>query len=210
MSPDFRRDALMTTARLIDLGAVGVTFVASFAMSSGTLNWPALAGVLVMRIKVVNLVLFVGYLALCSAIFSACGLYRSHRLSHWRQRLYEIALAVSLITVAFLVLAQLFYIAFAIKAFLPLFWGFTLCALLLSHELALRLLQGARVRGRNLRNVVIVGQGPEVLALADRVRQEASLGYRILRIIDAREIEEDDRVAGDISARSDHRSRTRG
>jgi FlaA1/EpsC-like NDP-sugar epimerase len=200
MSPDFRRDALMTMARIIDLAALSVSFVVSFAISSGTSSWPDLADVLVMRIRVVNLVLFVAYLALCSAVFLACGLYRSHRLSHWRQRLYEIALAVSLITVAFLVLKQLFYIDFAIKAFLPLFWSFTLCALLLSHELALRLLQVARERGRNMRNVVIVGEGPEMLALANRVRQEATLGYCILRIIDAREVQEDGRAVGDISA----------
>jgi FlaA1/EpsC-like NDP-sugar epimerase len=196
MAPDFRRDALLTTGRVLDLVAVSVTFIVSFAISSGTFTWPDFADVLVMRIKVVNLILFVAYLALCSAIFSACGLYRSHRLSHWRQRLYEIVLAVSLIATVFLVLKYLFDIYFAIATFLPLFWGLTLCALLLSHELALRLLQVARVRGRNLRNVVIVGEGPDVMVLANRLRQEVTLGYQILRIIDAREIEDHGRVDG--------------
>jgi FlaA1/EpsC-like NDP-sugar epimerase len=200
VSPDIRREALTKMARVIDLAAVSVSFVVSFAISSGTFTWPDLADILVMRIKVVNLVLFGTYLALCSAIFSVCGLYRSHRLSHRWQRLYEVALAVSLITAAFLLVAHLFHIAFALGKFLPLFWGFTLCVLLLSHELALRLLQVARVRGRNLRNVVVVGEGPETLALANRVRQEASLGYRILGIIDAREVQEDGRASGDISA----------
>jgi FlaA1/EpsC-like NDP-sugar epimerase len=119
-------------------------------------------------------------------------------LSHWMQRLYEMALAATLVMVAFLVLKQLFHISFAIKVFLPLFWGFTLCALLLSHELGLRLLQVARVRGRNVRNVVIVGEGPDGMVLADRLGQEATLGYRILRIIDAREIEGNGRVGGNI------------
>ncbi|HXH09744.1 MAG TPA: hypothetical protein VNP04_08300 [Alphaproteobacteria bacterium] len=200
MPPDFRRDVLMTLARGADLAAVSVSFVVSFAVSSGSSTWPDLADLLVMRIKVVNLGIFVGYLALCAVIFSACGLYRSHRLSHWGQRLYEIVLAVSLVTVTFLVLKELFYISFAIWEFVLLFWGFTSCALLLSHELALRLLQVARVRGRNLRNVVIVGEGPEMGVLAERVRQDASLGYRVVRIIDAREIGEDDRITGDISA----------
>jgi FlaA1/EpsC-like NDP-sugar epimerase len=107
-------------------------------------------------------------------------------------------LAVTFVTIAFLVLKQLFLISFAMNAFLPLFWFLTLCALLLSHELALRLLHAVRLRGRNLRNVIIIGEGPDVTALADRVRQDDSLGYRILRIIDAREIEENGRVAGDI------------
>ena len=42
----------------------------------------------------------------------------------------------------------------------------------------------ARIRGRNMRNVIIVGEG-RMLLLIDHLRQEASLGYRILRIIDA-------------------------
>jgi FlaA1/EpsC-like NDP-sugar epimerase len=108
------------------------------------------------------------------------------------------ALAVTLIAGVFLVIERLFLIYFPMNAFLPLFWFLTLCALLLSHELALRLLHAARLRGRNLRNVIIVGEGPDVAGLVDRVRQEASLGYRILRIIDAREIKENGRVAGDI------------
>jgi FlaA1/EpsC-like NDP-sugar epimerase len=198
MSHDIRRDVLMTIAKVLDLVAVVISFVVSFAISSESSTWPDLADVLVMRIKVVNVVLFAGYLALCSAVFSACGLYRSHRLSDWRQRLYELALTVTLVTVAFLVLKQLFDISFATREFLPLFWVFTLCALLLSHELARRLLHVARLRGRNLRNVVIVGEGPEVIALADHISQEVSLGYRILRIIDAREIGENGRIASDI------------
>jgi FlaA1/EpsC-like NDP-sugar epimerase len=197
MPPDLRRDVLMTMARVLDLTGVCVSFVVSLAISSGSSTWPDLADVLVMRIKVVNLVLFAGYLVLCSAVFSACGVYRSHRLSHWRQRLYEMGLAVTLVTVAFLVLKQLFHISFAINEFLPLFWCFTLCALLLSHELALRLMRVARLRGRNLRNVVIVGEGPDVIALADRISQDTSFGYRILRIIDAREMGENGRVAAD-------------
>jgi hypothetical protein len=48
-----------------------------------------------------------------------------------------------------------------------------------------------------LRSVIIVGEGPDALALVDRVNQDASLGYRVLRIIDAREITEDGYIAGD-------------
>jgi FlaA1/EpsC-like NDP-sugar epimerase len=188
----------MTMTRFFDLAAVCVSFLASFAISSGSFTWPDLADVLVVRIKLANLFLFAGYLALCAAVFSVCGFYRSHRLSHWQQRLYEMVLAVTLVSGAFLVIKRLFLIYFPMNAFLPLFWFLTLCALLLSHELALRLLHTARLRGRNLRNVIIIGEGQDVAALVDCVGQEASLGYRILRIIDAREIGENGRVASDI------------
>jgi FlaA1/EpsC-like NDP-sugar epimerase len=197
MSPSFRHRTLMRLSRLTDLGALCLSFVASFAISSDSLSWPDLAHVLVMRIKLVNLVLFAGYLALCAAIFSACGFYRSHRLSDWKQRLNEVLLATTLITALFLVLKQLFYIGFVLQTFLPLFWLLTLGALFLSHETALQLLHLARLRGRNLRNVIIIGEGSAAATLAEHVRQEANLGYRILRIIDVREITDNDGIRGD-------------
>jgi FlaA1/EpsC-like NDP-sugar epimerase len=192
------RHTMVTMIKVFDLAVVCVSFLFSFAVSSGSFTWPDFADVLVIRIKVANLFLFGGYLVLCAAIFSACGLYRSHRLSHWKQRFAEIVLAVTLVAGAFLVLAALFRISFGMNTFLPLFWFLTLCVLLPSHELARRLLHVARLRGRNLRNIIIVGEGPDVAVLADRIGQEARLGYRILRVIDAGEIGDNGRLAGDI------------
>lgn len=185
-------------ARVFDLAAVCVSFLASFAVSSWSSTWPDLASLLIIRIKVANVFLFAGYLALCYVVFAACGFYRSHRLSHWKQRLYEVLLAGTLIMAAFLMLHRLFLISFTIREFLPLFWLLTFGALLLSHELLRWLLHLFRLRGRNLRNVVIVGEGPDVAALADRIRQQASLGYRVLKTIDAREIREDGHGLGDL------------
>jgi FlaA1/EpsC-like NDP-sugar epimerase len=89
-------------------------------------------------------------------------------------------------------------LAFATNEFLLVFWFITCCALMLSHEIVRPLMYLARIRGRNMRNVIIVGEGPDATALIDRLRQEASLGYRILRIIDARELTANGRIAGDI------------
>jgi FlaA1/EpsC-like NDP-sugar epimerase len=187
----------MTLIRTFDLVLVCATFLASLAVSASSLTWPGLAEVLVIRIKVANMLLFVGYLGLCSAVFTMCGLYRSHRLSSWKQRLYEILLAVTLVTAAFLVLHQFIFLEFVNNAFLLVFWLLTVGALMLSHELTLQLLQVARQQGRNLRHIVIVGEGPDADALAQRIRQEKGLGYRILRIIDAREMTEDGWITSD-------------
>jgi FlaA1/EpsC-like NDP-sugar epimerase len=197
MPLDFRNHVLIMLIRVSDLVLLCGTFLASLAISSDSLSWPGLAEVLVIRIKVANFVLFMGYLALCSAIFLACGLYRSHRLSHAPQRLYEIFLAVTFISGALLALKPIFSLEFATNSFLSLFWALNFCGLALTHEPALWLLHLARLRGRNLRNVIIVGEGRDATALAERMSQEGSLGYRVLRIIDARGIAEDGYVAGD-------------
>lgn len=197
MSLYFRNHTSIILTRVCDLVLVCGSFLTSLAVSSGSLTWPGLAEVLVIRIKVANLILFMGYLVLCSAVLSGCGLYRSHRLSHAKQRLYEICLAVTLIAGALLALKGVFLLSFATREFFLWFWTMTFAALVLSHETALGLLHLARLRGRNLRNVIIVGEGPDALALADRVHQDASLGYRVLRIIDARGTTEDGYIAGD-------------
>jgi FlaA1/EpsC-like NDP-sugar epimerase len=189
MSPSLRRDVLMKMVRLFDLVAVGVIFIASLAISSASLTWPSLAEVLVMRIKLANLLLFVGYLALCSAVFLACGLYRAQRLSRWPQSLYEILLAVTLLTGVPWLLRRPLALEFATDAFLLLFWLLMLCALLLSHEIAHWLLDLARLHGRNLRNIVVVSDGTDAVVLTNR--------YRVLRIINVGEVTEDGGPAGD-------------
>ena len=196
MSPGFRHRILIMMAKLGDLVALCISFLTSLAISSGSLTWPDLAYVLTIRIKLVNIFVFAGYIALCSVIFSACGLYRSHRLSNWMQRLNEILLAATLVTGILLLFKQLFFISFASNTFLLLFWLLTLSTLFLCREIALQLLHLARRSGRNLRNVIIIGEVPAATALADRVRQEVSLGYRVLRRIDVREIADNDGIGG--------------
>ena len=98
MSANFQRIALLRAAKLFDLALVTLTFVAAFAIANGTFTWPIFAEVLVLRIKLVNFFIFGGYLAFCSLVFSACGFYRSHRMSHWTRSSREIFLATTLIT----------------------------------------------------------------------------------------------------------------
>src|SRR4030095_13786621 len=104
MSSNSWRTVLLRAARLFDLVAVSVTFLAAFAIASGSFTWPSFAEVLLLRIKVVNMLIFVGYLALCSLIFSLCRFYLSHRIGHWSRRVRETLLATTLITGVLLLL----------------------------------------------------------------------------------------------------------
>jgi FlaA1/EpsC-like NDP-sugar epimerase len=201
MSSDFRDHSWMKATRVFDLVIVCMTFLGAVVVTSSTLTWPGLAQVLVIRVKIANLFLFAGYIALCAGLFLACGLYRSHRLSRWGQRINEIFLAVTLLTGVLWLLRMPLALEFAKDAFLLLFWLLTLCTLVLSHELTRQILFLARRRGRNLRNIIIIGDGPSADALASRIRQESNLGYRVLRIIDVAEMgemTENGRPVGDL------------
>lgn len=186
MSPNFRRILVIRAARLFDLAAVSTTLIAAVAISSSYFTWPTLAEFLLLRIKVVNILIFGGYLAVCSAIFSSCGFYLSHRLSRWTRQAGEILLATTLITGVLLLLPR--QMVFATKEFILLFWLLTISVLAVARLVGYHLFYLARSRGRNLRNLVIVGEGVEAIALADRIEKEPTLGYRVLRIINTKEI----------------------
>jgi FlaA1/EpsC-like NDP-sugar epimerase len=187
MSPNFQRSILQRVARLFDVAAVSLTFLAAVAVSSGYFTWPSLAEFLALRIKVENILIFVGYLILCSAIFSGCGFYMSHRLSPWRRQASEILIATTLITVILSLLPR--QMLFATKEFLFLFWFMNFCLLSLPRLIGYRLLYFARSHGRNLRNIVIVGEGGDATALAERIQKQTILGYRVVQVIKPEEAE---------------------
>jgi FlaA1/EpsC-like NDP-sugar epimerase len=200
MSPTFRRTALLRAAKLFDLAVVSVIFFAAIAVATGAFTWTSLAHVLALRIALVNVFFFAGFLILSAAIFSICGFYRSHRLSHRSRWLREIFTAVTLISGTIFVLKEPLDLQFASDRFLWLFPLLLLATLVLSREAGQRLAYYARSRGRNLRSIVIVGEGFEANALAEQIEKNDALGYRVLQIIDAKEITEDDRIANRIGA----------
>jgi FlaA1/EpsC-like NDP-sugar epimerase len=63
------------------------------------------------------------------------------------------------------------------------------CILTLVHELSWIVQRIARLHGKNFRNVVIIGDGQRGAALAARIEQQSSLGYRVLKIITTKEPE---------------------
>jgi FlaA1/EpsC-like NDP-sugar epimerase len=188
MSPYFRHHLLLKTVKVTDLVIVCVAFLAALAVSYGSFTWPSLAQVLVIRISVANIVLFIGYVGLCAIVFSASGFYRSDRLSGGSQGFRETFGAVTFLTGVLIVLRSPLALAFATNRFLVLFALFSLCLLVLSRATTRRLFHLSGMYGRNLRNIIVIGEEPGATALANHIRQETSLGYRVLRVIDAGEM----------------------
>jgi len=77
--------------------------------------------------------------------------------------------------------------ALATKEFLILFWFLTFAVLMVARAVGYPILYFARSHGRNLRNLVIVGEGKDATDLAERIEKEATLGYRVVRVINAEE-----------------------
>jgi len=187
MSPNVQRVIFLRTAKLFDLAFVGLSFLAALAIASGSYTLLSFADFLALRIQIFNLLFLVAYVVGCAVTFTTCGLYVSHRLSNWPRRVREIAAAVTFITGVLFVSRSPFQFDFATNRFLFLFWLFSLVVLLLVRVFGQQLLRSMRLRGRNLRSIVIIGEGSDAAALADRIEKEPTLGYRVVQIIDARE-----------------------
>jgi FlaA1/EpsC-like NDP-sugar epimerase len=187
MSPNIQRVVFLRTAKLFDLTIVALSFLAASAIASGSYTLLSFADFLALRIQIFNLLFLAAYVFGCAVTFTSCGLYVSHRLSNWPRRVREIVAAVTFITGVLFVSRSPFQFDFATNRFLFLFWLFSLVVLLLVRVFGQQLLRSMRLRGRNLRSIVIVGEGSDAAALADRIEKEPALGYRVVQIIDARE-----------------------
>jgi len=187
MSPNTQRVFFQRIAKLFDLTIIAASFLGALVIASESYTVLSLAEFLSIRIQIFNLLFLIGYVLGCLVTFTSCGFYVSHRLSSWRRRVREIFVAVTFITAVLFISRAPFHFDFATDRFLLLFWLFSFVVLVLVRVIGQQLLYSMRVRGRNLRSLVIVGEGLDAASLADRIEKEPTLGYRVVRIIDARE-----------------------
>ncbi len=186
-----RRELSVRIMRTVDLAVLCSAFLAAMAISSRSYSWHGISNLLLMRVALGNVLLFAGFLVACSITFAACGFYHTHRLSPWVGRLSQVLVAATLIAGMIMMMRRVRHFWFATDAFLLTFWFLVLTALFLTRESVRVLLYLARVHGRNLRHVVIIGQGDDANVLAKRVRVEAGLGYHVVAVLDVEESDDE-------------------
>jgi exopolysaccharide biosynthesis polyprenyl glycosylphosphotransferase len=139
---------------------------------------------LAVRIKLINFILFLCFAVGWYLIFRWHGLYRSRRIGQIQAEWWDVAKAVAVGTLLLSTIAFLADVSAVNRHFLAVFIGLSLAATLLMRTALRLLLVDARRRGRNLRNVVIVGCGRTGTALGREIRRRPDLGYLILGYID--------------------------
>ena len=97
-------------------------------------------------------------------------------------------------------LGRVIDLTFATPEFFVVFWLLSVGTFMLCQEIVGCVLRLARLYGRNLRHVIVVGEGEGALAVAQYIRQEAGLGYHVVQVIDARGMAENGRAASDLRA----------
>jgi exopolysaccharide biosynthesis polyprenyl glycosylphosphotransferase len=179
-----RRQILLKAYKLFDL----LVMMGSFALAtwmtyyqSGPISFDEF---LSMRIKIQNFVLFVGLLFAWQFISSAFGLYHSRRLSGRRKESLDILKATTFGTLALYLAAMLFNISMITPMFLLILWVASSSICILSRLGLRQVLEWSRIRGRNLRYMLIVGTNARAVRFAKKFESKPELGYRLIGFVE--------------------------
>jgi len=180
-----KRRLFLGMLKVFNLGLMSLAFAVAGALlvrhqSEGV----TLSALLALRVKLINLLIFAVMLLAWHAILSLCGMYQSQRLA---SRPSMVAHAIKATTLATL-FSGLVAIACQIKlitpGFLLLFW-ITASLLVAGTRMLIRSgLEVVRVRGRNLRHILILGTNKRASDFPRRLDATPELGYRVLGFVD--------------------------
>lgn len=170
--------------KLFDLAIVLLAFILTTFSIVKVEHGLSLVRFLSMRTRIANFVILVLALIICHVILKICGLYRSRRLSRRRIELLDVVKAMTLNTACFLAFASFFSIQMITIQFLGIFW--LLGTLLLSlGRLSIRCIAGyARIHGRDLRYMLVLGTNPRAVEFACKLLASPERGYRLLGFVD--------------------------
>src|SRR5215470_10198992 len=178
------RKALLLSLKLTDLGLTTLAygFASYLLVLAGKTQ--SFSGFLSMRIKLANFLVFGVVLLAWHLIYLESGLYQSNRLSNARERMMQELKASGLATASVLVAAVSFKIRMITGPFLILFWAINSFGLVASRATLRYFLRRIRLKGHNLRNILIVGTNSRALTVAHRLQSKPEWGYRILGFAD--------------------------
>jgi exopolysaccharide biosynthesis polyprenyl glycosylphosphotransferase len=180
----FRREILLNALKLFHLAIMVLAFALATVSVLGESHAVSVAGFFSVRVKIGNFFIFLGLLMLWHTLFSAFGLYESRRLSSPGADSRDILMAASLGTLCLYVAAMILHIRMATPTFLVVFWVLSTLMLVCSRLVLRVLLVQTRLRGRNLRDMLIVGTNSRAIEFAHKMQITPELGYRVIGFAD--------------------------
>lgn len=181
---NLRREILLSALKLFDLVVMILAFALATVPALGVGHTVRVADFFSMRVKLGNCFIFLGLLILWHLLFSMFGLYTSHRLSSRAAEVTDVAKATLLGTLCLWGASLLFHIRMASPLFLGVFLAFSSLMLVCSRLMLRMVLAQTRLRGRNLRNMLIVGTGKRAVQFAEKIQASPELGYRVMGFAD--------------------------
>jgi exopolysaccharide biosynthesis polyprenyl glycosylphosphotransferase len=177
-----RRTALLTLLKLTDLAIVTACLFVAAALAAPAAYPDAWQRPLEMQVSISHVLLTGTYLLLWHVVLNVRGLYRSYRLTPVSRELRDLLAAIAIATAPLAIAGSLLGFDVTIR-FVGAFVAATIVLLGLGRRV-MRVFAGyVRSLGRNLRNVVIVGDGSVAIDTATRLAQRDALGYRVVEVL---------------------------
>lgn len=179
-----RNQLIIGLLKLFDLVLVVLAFALTTISRVNAEHKIALNQFFSMRAKISNLIIVLFALVVCHLIFSLNGLYRSRRLTGRNREALDVLRATTACITFFLALSYVFSIRMITMQFLGEFWVLTTCSLVASRFILRLVGDRVRVRGRDQRQMLILGTNDRAMEFARRILASRERGYRLLGFVD--------------------------
>jgi len=179
----FRRQVLLNAFKLFDLTIISFAYLFAVWVCSRPSVIPSLEQFLSLRISVKDFFLFLFLLLLFHAILNAFGLYRSLRVFSRKREAVYLLEAYAFGTLTLLVAGRLFNSSMITPFFLSVFCATASITAVFSRVVLRWGLDRIRIRGRNLRYILIIGASERAFSLAQLIESKPKLGYRLIGFV---------------------------
>ncbi len=174
------RHLLHESFKLVDLLIMSAALVVSFWLTSDT----PLATFLAERVRIENVPLIMVLWIAWHLVFFRLGLYGSRRLVSRQREALDVFWATTLGSLLISSAGSIFKIQLHNPEFLLTFWTLSTFSAIIGRLAVRFVLEAARARGRNLRNVLVVGTNDRAVRFAENIQNKPELGYQMLGYVD--------------------------
>ena len=181
---NFRRQILLKMFMLLDPGMLTISYLVAAIRTWHLTEFTSFAAFFSMRIKLLNLLVFLGLFYFWHVIFSAFGLYGSRRLGDRKEEAVVVLKATSAGALVLGFVAAFFQVRMITPAFIAVFWIVATFTIIFSRLALREFLRRARIHGRNLRHLLIIGTNPRAVEFARAIEGRPELGYQLVGFAD--------------------------
>jgi exopolysaccharide biosynthesis polyprenyl glycosylphosphotransferase len=180
----FRRAVLANVLKFLDIGVMAICMVLAFLVLSSHEQAVSFEGLIEKPMKAGDFIMFLFYALSWYLVFSFFGLYHFDRLEPNAEKLKDITAAVLTASILLYVGGIVFNVEIISIPFVISFAAIATSTAIVIRLVIAEMLKQVRLRGRNLRHVVIVGSNNRAMNLAENIRDKPEMGYQILGFVD--------------------------
>ena len=180
----FRRNILLALYKLSDIVILFCSLTLAVGVSDYLNKSLSPTNLFSARITVKDFIFIIFAAVIWHYTFQFIGLYKTRRFGRRFEECMDILKATSMGTFFISFIASLFYTGLINSCFVFAFWisGTTFT---ITTRMSMRLvLYIMRAKGRNLRNMVVVGTNERARRFVEKIRERKDIGYNIIGFVD--------------------------